>query len=285
MRSPSTKIAPESISTSWLMQRSKVVLPEPEAPMMQSTSLAATSSETPASASKAPKLLRTSRIETRGVSISSSSPLGRAPGEAALEQHLQRGEDGDDDEVPKARDDQELDDARVGVINIFGVVQDLGVLDHARKRGELDHAYEFIAERRKNDAHRLRQDDALERTQARHADRLRRLILPGIDRDEPRAHHLGGVGALIDAEPEKRRRERRHHVDGAGLEEAGDAHHGKDQREIEPKQQLQDDGRAPEKPSITDRDAAHHRIVRHAHDGEENAEHDAEPHGQNRHDD
>jgi hypothetical protein len=109
--------------------------------------------------------------------------------------------------------------------------------------------------------------------------------LPGIDRNEPGAYHLGGVGALVDAEAEKRRCERRHHIDRAGLEEAGHAHHRKDKREIEPEQQLQDDRRAAEKPGIADRDAAQHGIVRHAHDGEENAEHDAERHRQDRHDD
>ena len=57
---PSTVIEPLSIGTSALMQRSSVDLPEPDGPMMQTTSPFITSNETPLSTSSAPNDLCTS---------------------------------------------------------------------------------------------------------------------------------------------------------------------------------------------------------------------------------
>ena len=53
------------------MQRSSVVLPEPEGPTMATTSPRATSIETPHSTSSAPKLLCRSTIRTSGAAGSS----------------------------------------------------------------------------------------------------------------------------------------------------------------------------------------------------------------------
>ena len=43
------------------------------------------------------------------------------------------------------------------------------------------------------------------RLQARHAERLRRVGLALVDRDDPGADDLGHVGALVEPEPEDRR--------------------------------------------------------------------------------
>jgi len=57
---------PPSIFSRWLMQRMKVVLPEPEGPMMQTVSPGSTSSVTPLSTSSRPKRLTTSSAWTIG---------------------------------------------------------------------------------------------------------------------------------------------------------------------------------------------------------------------------
>ncbi len=57
---------PLSIGTSALMQRSKVDLPEPDGPMMQTTPPLGTSIDMPLSTSTSPKDLCTSWMETIG---------------------------------------------------------------------------------------------------------------------------------------------------------------------------------------------------------------------------
>ena len=52
--SPSTQMSPPSIGSSALMHRSSVDLPEPDAPIRQTTSCRATSRETPLSTSLSP---------------------------------------------------------------------------------------------------------------------------------------------------------------------------------------------------------------------------------------
>src|SRR3954454_949820 len=187
MSAPSTKIAPLSGRSSWLMQRRNVLLPEPEGPMMHRTSPRGTSSETPASACSAPKYLCTSTAATIASMRSGPlrlvrdrglrAPLAAALGEVPLEEVLADLEHGHDDQVPDRGDDQELDDARVGIVDRLRVAQDLGVADDARDRGQLDHADDLVADRRDDDAHRLRQHDAAEGGQPGHADRLRGLGL------------------------------------------------------------------------------------------------------------
>ncbi len=64
-KSPKSMVPACGISIT-LMERRKVDLPEPEAPMIETTSPCATSSETPLSTSKVPKLLRISRKRRSG---------------------------------------------------------------------------------------------------------------------------------------------------------------------------------------------------------------------------
>src|SRR5215207_1569652 len=224
MSAPSTKIAPLSGRSSWLMQRRNVLLPEPEGPMMHDTSPRATSSETPASACSASKYLCTSTAATIASMRSGPlwlerddgllPPLAASLGEVPFEEVLADLEHGDDDQVPDGGDDQELDDARVGVVDRLRVAQDLGVADDARDRGQLDHA-----------------------------------------------------------------------DDRAGLEQAWNAEPREDQGEIEPDQELQEQRRAPEEPDVEGRDRLQHRVRRHRHDGEQDAERDAERHGAEGHPD
>ena len=57
---------PPSIRSRWLMQRRNVVFPEPDGPMMQTTSPRLTSSETPQSTRLRPKYFSTSSALTIG---------------------------------------------------------------------------------------------------------------------------------------------------------------------------------------------------------------------------
>src|SRR5204862_601473 len=122
--SPSTQIAPSSARSSWLMQRRKVLLPEPDGPTMQRTSLRSSASETPASAVNLPKRWTTSVAMTilgtlctrlPGILVGAAAAL--AAREVPLEEILADREHRHDDEVPDRRDDQELHHARVGVID------------------------------------------------------------------------------------------------------------------------------------------------------------------------
>src|SRR5689334_14529583 len=63
---PSTRIEPRSIGTSAFTQRSSVDLPDPDGPMMQTTSRFITSIVMPLSTSTLPNVLCTSLIETSG---------------------------------------------------------------------------------------------------------------------------------------------------------------------------------------------------------------------------
>src|SRR3954451_16866878 len=260
MSAPSTKIAPLSGRSSWLMQRRNVLLPEPEGPMMHDTSPRGTSSETPASACSAPKYLCTSTAVTIASMRSGPlrlerhdglrAPLAAALREVSLQKVLADLEHRNDDEVPDGGDDQELDDARVGVVDRLRVAQALGVADDALDRGQLANADDLVADRWDDDAHRLRQHDAAKGGQPGHADRLRGLGLAEVDGEDAGAHDLGRVGALADAEAQERRHERRHHVDGAGLEQPGNAEPREDERQVEPDQQLQQQRRAAEEPDV-----------------------------------
>src|SRR5579863_113148 len=191
--SPLTHSAPSLIVSSWLMQRKNVLLPEPDGPMMHSTSPWATSSVMPLSASNSPYDLRTpeartielmsvpSTVERSGGSLACGR-AARAARITQLDARLQERQHGHDDEIPDARDDQQFDHACVRVIDVLRVVQHLGVLNDARERGQLDHADQFVTDRRDDDAHGLRQDHAPQRLQAVHADRFGRFVLAGVHR-------------------------------------------------------------------------------------------------------
>ncbi|MNH38959.1 hypothetical protein D3C79_1000660 [compost metagenome] len=94
---------------------------------------------------------------------------------------LAKRQDGDDGEVPNTRDDQQFHYARVGEIDVLGVMQQFGVLNDAGQTGHLHHANELVTHWRDDDPHGLRQNDPLECLKAGHADGLRCLILAGVD--------------------------------------------------------------------------------------------------------
>src|SRR3954471_21637915 len=143
---PSAVMLPDWYVSSPLIQRSRVLLPEPERPMMATTSPLAMSSETPFSTSLAPKLFLTSRILTSDIEASFDflRPPRQREAQAEIDQRDQRV----DQERPEG-----------------GVVEHgagLGQLDEADDRGErraLDDLYGEADGRRDRDARGLRQDD------------------------------------------------------------------------------------------------------------------------------
>ncbi len=75
--SPPMRISPESGTSSMLMQRSMVDLPEPEAPRIEITSPSRASSEMPLRTSSEPKLLRRSLTATAGTAAVAADAADR----------------------------------------------------------------------------------------------------------------------------------------------------------------------------------------------------------------
>src|SRR5712691_5598909 len=158
----------------------------------------------PFSTSRRPKLLCTDSALTMGVGLTSAMlarqrnlPLGRqrrrcverdehpseplerrqrkltlrAPGIVTLDVVLPDGEDRGHDQVPDAGHDRKFDDGKVEVRDLVRPVEQL--IDSGR-RGEracLEHRDRFVAGRRDDDPHRLRENDALHHPEARHPQR------------------------------------------------------------------------------------------------------------------
>src|SRR5689334_5727905 len=99
---PHTRIAPSSIVSSRLMQRSAVLLPEPLRPMIATTEPRRTWNDTPSRTSTVPKRLRTAATSTMG---DIESPFeAAAPGRQRIAQHeVQRRDEHEDDERAEGR--------------------------------------------------------------------------------------------------------------------------------------------------------------------------------------
>src|SRR5258705_12494838 len=128
------------------MQRSRVLLPEPERPMMATTSPLAMSSETPFSTSFAPKLFLTSRMLTSD--IKASFDFLRPPGQREAETEIDQRDQRIDQERPEGR--------------VVEHGAGLGQFDEADDRGErgaLDDLHGEANGRCDRDARGLRRDN------------------------------------------------------------------------------------------------------------------------------
>ncbi|MOA40498.1 hypothetical protein D3C78_1623780 [compost metagenome] len=103
-----------------------------------------------------------------------------------------------------------------------------------------------------------------------------RFLLTAVNGSDATAHHLGEIGAFIDAEPENGSHERRDNVDHALVDEARNIEARKDQRDVEPDEKLQQHRRAAKDPDIEPGGKAQDRVFRQTHDAEGEAQCHAE---------
>src|SRR5882757_11225496 len=169
---PATSIRPASKASSPLMQRKRVLLPEPLRPMMATTSPVSTDSETPFSTSSGPNRLCTSSMTTAGM---------KRPFEMAAE----AGEREADREIQRRHRGEDLEGLEGGVVDQLPGPGEIDEADHRDDRGVLHQLHQEADARRQRDAQRLRQDDVA--VLLRGAERQRRGGFPlleghGLDR-------------------------------------------------------------------------------------------------------
>src|SRR5918998_1927274 len=183
MVSPPIRISPASGTSSMLMQRSMVDLPEPDAPRIEMTSPSFAVSDTPLRTSSVPKLLRRLLMETASFwddKDGTPSDMGGLQSRLHGRRVAQMGreppfdgyddarDDEVDDQVDQACHDEDLDGPE-GLRNQFG--RDAGNLHHGDDRGKrrgLDHQDQLAAVGRECLPDRDREDDAAEEQEPRH---------------------------------------------------------------------------------------------------------------------
>eukprot|EP01022_Parablepharisma_sp_SALTPOND_P000591 TRINITY_DN1031_c0_g5_i1.p1 TRINITY_DN1031_c0_g5~~TRINITY_DN1031_c0_g5_i1.p1 ORF type:complete len:1047 (+),score=351.32 TRINITY_DN1031_c0_g5_i1:737-3877(+) len=253
---PATVMLPPSMLSSPLMQRSMVLLPEPERPMMATTWPRSTDSEIPFRTWLLPKRLVMLSISTMGMQF----PLkGEADARQRIaEYEVDAGHDGEDQEGLEGRIADQL--ARLGQFH---------QADDGGDRGVLDDLHQEAHGGRQRDAHRLRQDHVAQLLPARHGQggggfplRYRH----GLDATAP---DLAQVGAGVDG-----------HGNGGG-------HHGgqlvaEDRQSVERQEQDDQHRRALDDLDIHRREQAQRADVRGAHQGHDEPGDAATDEGQHR---
>src|SRR3954469_598624 len=242
---PSNRMRPSWIGSRPLMQRSMVLLPDPERPMTAMISPGTTLSETSSRTVLAPKRLTTCDSSTSDMqaALQISAPLG----EREAHREIDRRDDDEDGHRPEGRG--------VGDLRLAG---ELDEADRRRERGVLDQLNQETDRRRDGDPHRLRHDDVAQLVEEAEAERRARLPLRRRDRGERAAPDFAEEGAGIDRE---RRRRRDPRVD-----------HESDERQAEIEQeQPGKQRRALDRLHVDDREPAHRRERRHPEEGDHKA--------------
>src|SRR5215467_3877551 len=144
--SPSKTIRPPWIGSKPLIQRSIVLLPEPERPMMAMISPGCTVSETRSSTVLVPNRLTTSRSSTRDTKRPFQAP-------APLRQRKAHGE------IDCSDDDVDSEGAIGRRIRELALARQLDETDHSGQRSILDELDEEANGRWNSDPHGLRNDD------------------------------------------------------------------------------------------------------------------------------
>src|SRR5271155_38520 len=173
--SPANSMVPLSGRSSPLMQRSKVLFPEPLRPMIATTSPGSTASDTSASARCAPKRLEMLFNAKSGI----DAPLEglRQQRKRPAEDEIERRHDRIDDHRPEGRVGHQLPGA-----------SELDKADNRSDRGALDQLDRETNRRWDRDARRLRQDDVPELFGKAEREAFRGLPLRprnGLDRTAP----------------------------------------------------------------------------------------------------
>src|SRR5215217_9211616 len=221
MVSPPMRMSPESGTSSMLMQRSMVDLPEPEAPRIEMTSPSLALSETPLSTSSEPKLLRRSRTEMAGAASEEAgtddkdaTPLDmgglqtRLDGRGAAQMRREPPFDGHDDarddevenEVDQSRNDKDLDGAERLRDEFRGKPGHFHHRDDGSQRRGLHHENDLAAVSGEGLTDRDGEDDAAEEQEARHTAGPRRLNLVVRHRLQAATHDLAGIGCGVEGE-------------------------------------------------------------------------------------
>src|SRR6478752_2202104 len=218
--SPPMRISPESGTSSILMQRSMVDLPEPDAPRIEITSPSFAESETPLRTSREPKLLRRLLTETActvavfkfGAPLDMGSfqtwlDSGRASqmwGKPPFESHDDARDGEVEDQIDQASDHEDFHRAK-GLRNQFGCKPgDLHHGDDGSKRRRFHHEDDLAAIGGQGLTHRDGKHDAAEKQKAGHSARLRGFHLLVRNGLETAANDLAGIGPGVQGESEDR---------------------------------------------------------------------------------
>src|SRR6185295_5517921 len=194
--SPSNTIRPSWIGSSPLMQRSMVLLPEPERPMTAMISPASTESETRSSTVLAPKRLTTLWSSTSDTECPFQAPAPLRQREAYGEIDRGNGDVNGKGSVGRSRGELTL-------------ARQLDEADHRCQGGVLDELHEKADGWGDGDAHGLRHYDVAQLLDE--AETERRPGLPLLARDRPKtaAPDFAQEGPCVDREGDCRRDPRR----------------------------------------------------------------------------
>src|SRR5829696_1519754 len=189
---PSNRMRPSWIGSSPLMQRSIVLLPEPERPITAMISPGATSSETSSRTVLAPKRLTTWESSTSDMqpALQIPAPLGQR------EAHR---------EVDHRDDHEHRHRAKGRGIGNLRLAGQLDEADGGRERGVLDELDQEPDRGGDRDADRLRHNDVAELIEKPEAERRSRLPLGARNGGHGATPNLAEEGAGVDGEGGRRR--------------------------------------------------------------------------------
>jgi len=177
------------------MQRSKVDLPEPDAPMRQTTSCSATESSIPRRTSALPNRLcspATSRAAAGALSAGSAHRRPSIAGEQPIGESSER--DGHHDEHQGDRDIGREVEAR-GLLDLGGA-KDLHDPDEGDQHGVLLEPDEIVEQGRDHPANGLRHDHVAKRLEPAQTQGTGGRLLARMDGFDSRSIDLGDVGAV-----------------------------------------------------------------------------------------
>src|SRR4029079_18917928 len=200
MASPPMQISPSWKSSSRLMQRRSVVVPEPLGPITTSASPRFTSVEIDFSTWWSPYHFDTPRISI------SLAGIVHAPFEIAAD----AGEGEADDEVDERHGAEDLEGREGALDDLLADVGDVREPDDRDQRRALHDHDAGVDERRPCHAHGLREHDIAEDPGGREAHRARRFPLALGNRENSGAEYFGHEGAEVDADHHDAARARLH---------------------------------------------------------------------------